>query len=99
MRNGYRALIVRKRATALVGLVLCLAGSVMALPPLETVTDGLEQFRSETGDVTCLGRLTYGGFDDVSVSLIRPWGEAPRAVEIDELRLSQLRALGYSLRP
>ena len=28
-----------------------------------------------------------------------PWGEAPRAVEIDELRLSQLRALGYSLRP
>ena len=26
-----------------------------------------------------------------------PWGEAPLAVEIDELRLSQLRALGYSL--
>jgi len=26
-----------------------------------------------------------------------PWGEAPLAVEIDALRLSQLRALGYSL--
>jgi len=36
---------------------------------------------------------------DYRVETTAPWGRAPRQVELDELRLNHLRALGYVIRP
>ena len=33
--------------------------------------------------------------DDYAKDAKSPWGERPREVELDELRLNHLRALGY----
>jgi arylsulfatase A-like enzyme len=37
--------------------------------------------------------------DDYARDTRPPWGEAPREVELDELRLNHLRALGYAVEP
>jgi hypothetical protein len=81
---------VRRRAPAVLVTWIALAplftSPLSALPPLDTVTNGLEDFRSRTGDVVGNGTLTYGSFHDVAVHLVRGW-ESPLRLELADATL------------
>ena len=64
----------------------------------DRAADPTEQHDLAAADPESAKRLR-GLVDDYARSARAPWGESPREVELDELRLNQLRALGYVVDP